>query len=214
MAEDENLEKTQTAKMLEQMQTSWEDIEVSDRSLGFNDLSLEKFRQDLFEELQKKNDFYRNMPKGIFTGFESHTNHQDKMGIAALLKNRTNGLYELIYIDSKGNPILQNQKEVLDFLAEHKEVPRFVDKAIDRGDETALKSLHDMIQAWVESLSTKKVEDSEGNTEEKAGAKTIDLLNKLKVGQKEAVEKAKSEQTTEQEFDATNYDLIVWFIVT
>ncbi len=39
-----------------------------DKSLGFNDLSLENFRQDLYEEIQKKNDFYKNIPKGVFTG--------------------------------------------------------------------------------------------------------------------------------------------------
>lgn len=213
MAEDEDLEKNQTAKMLKQMQTSWDDIEVSDRSLGFNDLSLEKFRQDLFDEMQKKNDFYKNMPKGIFTGFEHHVDHEDATGIAALLKNRENGLHELIYINKDGKEKLQNQKEVLDFLAEHKENPRVVDKAIDNGDEKALNVLHGMIQKWIKALSVKVVEDEAGETKEKAGTKTVDLLNKLKGGQKQALEKIKNDRTVEEEFDVSNYDLIVWFIV-
>jgi len=212
MAEDENLEKTQTAKMLKQMQTSWEDIEVSDKSLGFNDLSLEKFRQDLYEEMQKKNDFYKNMPKGVFTGFKNQINSEDK-GIVALLKNRQNNIYELIYINKDGQAILQNQKEVLDFLSKHKDSPRDVDKAIDIGDEKALKALQNMIQAWVESLSTKDVKSEDGSMEKKAGTKTVDLLNKLKSGQKQALEKVKSSKTVEEEFDIDNYDLIVWFIV-
>jgi len=213
MAEDENLEITQTAKMLKQMQTSWEDIEVSDKSLGFNDLSLEKFRQDLYEEMQKKNDFYKNMPKGIFTGFKNQMDSEDSKGIVALLKNRENDLHELIYIGKKGIVKLHNQKEVLDFLAQHKDSPRVVDKAIDGGEKKALKTLQDMIQAWVKSLSTKEVKNEDGTIEEKAGAKTVDLLNKLKGGQKQALEKVKSKTTVEEEFDVDNYDLIVWFIV-
>jgi len=139
IAEDKNLEKTQIAKMLKQMQTSWEDIEVSDKSLGFNDLSLENFRQDLYEEIQKKNDFYKNIPKGVFTGLGNYINTQDK-GIVAFLKNRQNNLFELIYIDKNGEAILQNQKDILDFLSKHKDSPRVVDKAIDTGDEKAIQS--------------------------------------------------------------------------
>jgi len=212
MAEDENLEKTQTAKMLKQMQISWEDIEISEQSLGFNDLSLEKFRQDLYEEMQKKNDFYKNMPKGVFTGFINNVNQQYK-GIVALLKNRQNNLFELIYINKNGQTILQNQKEILDFLSEHKDSPRNVDKAIDTGDEKALKVLQDIIQSWVKSLSTKTVKKENGEIEKKAGIKTVDLLNKLKNGQKQALEKVKNIKTVEEEFEIDNYDLIVWFIV-
>ncbi len=32
--------------MLEQMQTTWDDIEVSEQGPGFDDLSLERYRQD------------------------------------------------------------------------------------------------------------------------------------------------------------------------
>ena len=56
MAEDENLEKNETAKMLKKLDVSWDDIETSDTSLGFNDLSLEQFRQDLFDEMNNDKD--------------------------------------------------------------------------------------------------------------------------------------------------------------
>jgi ERCC4-related helicase len=213
MAEDDNLEKTQTAKMLKHMQTSWEDIETNDESLGFNDLSLEKFRQDLYEELQKQNEFYKNMPKGVFTGFKSLDKTRSGLSIIALLKNRINSQFELIYIDKKGHNILKNQKEILDFLELHKKLPRDVDKKIDQGDEKALKTLHDMIQNWVKLLSKKEVVDNNGIVKEKAGSKTVDVLNKLKVGQKDTLKQVKKNKTVEDEFEIKNYDLIVWFVV-
>lgn len=40
--------------MLEKLNISWDDIETNDTSLGFNDLSLEQFRQDLLDEMRKK----------------------------------------------------------------------------------------------------------------------------------------------------------------
>ena len=213
MAEDDNLEKTQTTKMLKHMQISWEDIETNDESLGFNDLSLEKFRQELYEELQKQNEFYKNMPKGVFTGFKSLDKTRSGLSIIALLKNRINSQFELIYIDKKGHNILKNQKEILDFLELHKKLPRDVDKKIDQGDEKALKTLHDMIQNWVKSLSKKEVVDNNGIVKEKAGSKTVDVLNKLKVGQKDTLKQVKKNKTVEDEFEIKNYDLIVWFVV-
>ncbi|GHV32962.1 hypothetical protein FACS1894177_09400 [Bacteroidia bacterium] len=39
----------QTPKMLQQLQLTWDDIEDGAETLGFDDLSLERFRQELFE---------------------------------------------------------------------------------------------------------------------------------------------------------------------
>jgi ERCC4-related helicase len=213
IAEDENLEKRQIEKMLKHMQTSWEDIETNDESLGFNDLSLEKFRQDLYDELQKQSHFYKNMPRGVFTGFKSLNNLKNTPAIIALLKNRANSQFELIFIDKNANKILSNQKEILEFLEFHKNQPREVDKNIDQGDEKALKTLHNMIQNWIKSLSKKEIVDNNGVVKETAGSKTVDVLNKLKIGQKDAIKKIKQNQKIEDEFDVKNYDLIVWFIV-
>ncbi len=212
MAEDENLEQTQTAKMLKQMQTSWDDIEVSDSSLGFNDLSLEVFRQDLYNELGDKKEFYENMPQGIFSGFAKHHKMTD-IEIIALLKNRETDQFELVYIDSKGKPVLQNQKEVLDFLAANKTKGRKIPSGIDKGRAKDIAELQNILKKWVDSLSSKTVSDKNGNTKEQAGTKAIDMLNNLKIGKKQTMEKVKKNRTIEEEFDMSNYDLIVWFIV-
>jgi len=108
MAEDENLENRLKSRMMEQMQTSWEDIEVSDQGLGFDDLSLEKYRQDLFEEFNKDKTKYQRMPKGVYSGFKSDKNICSKDGIIALLgypskpeKHRDHiyRVFDIIYID-------------------------------------------------------------------------------------------------------------------
>lgn len=198
MAEDETLEKSQTAKMLEKLNVSWDDIETSDSSLGFNDLSLEQFRQDLLDEMRKKNDFYKNMPKGIFTGFIKNENNPSKTQLIALLKNRKNKQYELIYIDSNGKKILQNQKEVLEFLAEQKDKLRDVSNDIDKGNEEAISQLQQMIYTWA-----KPIKKDKGNQ----------LLAGIMKGSKVSMQRLEENETVEQEFDIENYDLIVWFVI-
>lgn len=199
ISEDEALEQKQKAKMLKQMQTSWDDIEVSDSSLGFNDLSLETFRQDLFEELKAKKDEYTHMPKGLFTGLTKEALPQNQE-LIALLKNRKNNQYELIYIDKNGNKILKNIKEVLEFLHVNKEKPRddegLVD--IDSGKKEAIEPLHEMLKLWAKPLGQEK---------------SNSLLKGLMLGNKSAIEQTKKPTTIEEEFDIDNYDLIVWFVV-
>lgn len=223
ISEDDNLEQKQKAKMMQQMQTTWDDIEVSDKSLGFNDLSLEEFRQDLFNELQKDNEYYKNMPKGVFTGFKADNELNLDSGLIALLgypakppkkKDYTYKHHELIYIDEEGKPILLNQKEVLDFLTHHKEYDRFVPKDIDLGVDESIDKLHNSLKSWVESLSSKDVENSDGTTSKKAGEKTLDVLNKLKFGGKKTVDTIKQSTTIEKEYGEENFDLIVWFTVS
>ncbi|MBD3345707.1 MAG: hypothetical protein GF401_11660 [Chitinivibrionales bacterium] len=105
------------------MQTTWEDIEEHESGLGFNNLSFEDFRQDLLEELQRDEEFYRKMPKRVYTGFNKNTDLCSTDGIIALLgfpskppkavdhEYRT---YDLKYIDKQGKQVLLNQKEVLE----------------------------------------------------------------------------------------------------
>lgn len=211
MSEDKTLEQKQTAKMLAQMEESWDDIEVSDKALGFNDLSLEEFRQDLYGKLQ--NSFYKNMPKGVYTGFYADEQEAEALKLAVLLKNRKNNQFALIYLDKEGKQLLENEKEVLEFLANNKDKTREVPQSIDNGEESSIKELQKIISSWVESLSSKKLENEDGTVEEKAGKQQLDILKGLKDGAKNALTKTKEDGTVEDEFDIKNYDLIVWFVV-
>jgi superfamily II DNA/RNA helicase len=116
MASDANFEDRMNEKMIRQMQTSWEDIEDNQSNLGFDNLSLESYRQDLLSEYKIKNNFYENMPKGIYTGFKVDKTICKQTGIIALLGypakpsktlNYQYQTYDLIYIDMDGNTIQQ-----------------------------------------------------------------------------------------------------------
>jgi len=198
MAEDENLEKTQTAKMLEKLNVSWDDIETNDSSLGFNDLSLEQFRQELLDEMRKKNDFYKNMPKGVFSGFVKD-DISENLELIALLKNRHNGQYELIYVDKNGKSLLQNQKEVLEFLAQNKDKLREVPQTIDSGEIQAIEQLQSMITTWATPIKKDKA---------------TKLLEGIMKGSKNSLNRLEKNETVDKEFDIENYDLVVWMIVS
>lgn len=69
MVHDEEFDQKMNDLMMQQMQVTWDDIEVSDQGLGFDSLSLERYRQDLLAEFNRDKDKYRQMPKGVYTGF-------------------------------------------------------------------------------------------------------------------------------------------------
>lgn len=223
MAEDEALEQKQKARMLEQMQTTWDDIET-ERNLGFDDFSLETFRQELLEELRKNEQFYRSLPNGIYTGFQSLPATMPGTGMIALLGYPSKPpktpdfryrSYDLIFIDYDGKQWLQNQKEVLDALAVHKDCER--DKSglrkTDLGDETEIQKLTGALKLWLKSQSETEEKGEDGAVKVRAGQASLDLINKIKAGSREAITKIKQEGSTTQKYTSENFDLITWFIV-
>lgn len=223
MAEDEDLEQRQKARMMEQMQSSWDEIEVSEQGLGFDNLSLESFRQDLLEELQKNEDYYKSMPNGVYTGFISKKEICPKDGIIALMgypskpqkdpEYKYKG-YELIYVDMNGKAVFLNQKEVLDALSKHKEEPRLVAKPIDEGEPEAIRQLSDALSLWLKSQVVEEELQEDGSVKQKMGKATMDLINKLKTGSKQASEKLKKDGPVAKKYTKENFDLITWFIVS
>jgi len=223
MAEDENLEQTQKARMMEQMQSSWDEIEVNEQGLGFDDLSLEKFRQELLEELRKNENFYKSMPNGIYTGFKGQRDICSEEGVIALLGYPSNPSktlysnykgYELIYINHSGKSILLNQKEVLDALTKHKEEVRYVPQNIDQGEPKSIGHLSSALSTWLKNQANEEEIQEDGTLKRKMSKSTLDVLNKLKAGSKTAIEKLKSEGPASQKFSKGNFDLITWFIVS
>ena len=74
MVEENPLLPKQAEKMLSQLQITWDDIESNEETLGLNDLSLEQFRQELFEFFKQDEEFFKKMPNGVFTGFKFKIN--------------------------------------------------------------------------------------------------------------------------------------------
>lgn len=222
MATDADFEDKMNERMLMQMQTSWDEIEGNESGLGFDNLSLEDFRQDLLAELQKDEKFYKKMPKGVFTGFEADTSICQQKGIIALLGfpakppkalNHEYCTYDLIYINKEGKQVLLNQKDVLDALSQHKDKVRFVPEAIEKGEESAIIELVSTLKKWLEAQLTEEEILADGTVKKRAGSETLDILSKLKTGDSAALSRVKQNITMSDKYQLENFDLITWFIV-
>lgn len=103
---------------------------------------------------------------------------------------------------------------MLDALAKHKEEVRFVPNAIDQGEPKAIEHLSLSIINWIKSQAVEEEIQEDGTVKQKMGKASLDLLNKLKSGSKEAVEKLKTEGTSSQKYAKDNFDLITWSIIS
>ena len=223
IAQNDELEQKQKEKMLRQMETSLDDLEEETENLGMDALSLEKYRQLLYEELEKSKEVYQNMPKGVYTGFINGKGDITKEGLIALLgyparkantKEHTYKEFELIYIDEEGNQKLNNQKEVLEGLTENMNQPRFVPDKIDKGDGQAMQKLSEAVKRWLNKQAYEEEESEDGSKERRMGAEGKDILQKLKHGDKKAFEKVKSGEKISDKYQPENYDLIAWYVIS
>lgn len=157
ISHDEALDLKHNERMLKQMQDSLDDLE-SEKSFGFDDLSLETFRQDLAVELNERRLYYENLPNAIFSGVKyskSNVLNNDK-GIISLLgsppkkaqekKNYKN--LRLIYIDKTGNEILLNDKEILQYLTEVKDLERYGCEKLDVGETSEVNKYANALEKW------------------------------------------------------------------
>jgi hypothetical protein len=222
IAEDETLEQAQKDRMLKQMQSTWDEIETASQTIGFDNLSLEVYRQEL--ELKKNQNYYQSMPCGIYTGFKAVDKVCSQSGIIALLgypsrpSKSIQHVYkghELIYINSDGNQVLMNQKEVLDAIAKHKECVRDNEglRPIDQGDEKTIQTMAASLNEWVMKQAVDEEILEDGTVKQRMGSAQMDLISKLKAGSREAVEILKTSENPSEKFKPENFDLIVWFVV-
>ncbi|QGY42175.1 helicase [Maribellus comscasis] len=223
MAEDENLEIRLKSRMMKQMETTWDDIEVSDESLGFDDLSLERYRQDLREEFNLDKTKYQRMPKGVYSGFKADDSLCSENGIIALMgypakpeKARVHEykVFDLIYINYNGELVLLNQKEVLDVVTHHKDNDRFVPDAIDNGVEPEIKKLVDAIKSYLDNQKADYQKQEDGTVKKVMGKEATDILSKLRKGDRNAITRVKQNIKVDEKFQLENFDLITWFLIT
>lgn len=223
MAHDEDFDRKMNDRMMEQMLITWDDIEVSDQGLGFDSLSLERYRQDLLAEFNRDKDKYRQMPKGVYTGFMGDITTGDRNGIVALLGypakpskklDHQYQVFDLIYIDKSGKLVLNNQKEVLDFLTVNKDQERFVPNVVDRGEQVAIAELVNALKAWLSSQAVQTEVMEDGTVKETMGNETLGVLQGLKKGNKVAIDRIKQNVTVDGKYQLNNFDLITWVLVT
>ena len=223
MAHDEDFDRKMNDRMIEQMSITWDDIEVSDQGLGFDSLSLERYRQDLLAEFNRDKDKYRQMPKGVYTGFVGDVTTGDRNGIVALLGypakpskklDHQYQVFDLIYIDKSGKLVLNNQKEVLDFLNVNKDQERFVPDAVDRGEQVAIAELVNALKSWLSSQAVQTEVMDDGTEKKTMGNAPRELLGKLKKGDKMASATIKQNVKIDEKFQSDNFDLVAWFLVS
>jgi len=220
---EESLDQKMNARMMSQMQTTWDDIEVSDQGLGFDDLSLERYRQDLLDEFNKDKEKYQRMPKGVYSGFKADKTICAENGIIALLgypnrpekaKTHEYKVFDLVYINNDGKMVLLNQKEVLDAITHHKDRDRFVPDGIDKGDETEIQRLVDSLKSFLDNQAAEITEQEDGSTKKVMGKEAKDVLAKLRRGEKSALERVKQNVMVDEKYQLQNFDLITWFLVS
>lgn len=222
MIHDESLDQRMKNRMMEQMQVTFDDLDGND-TFGFDDLSLERYRQDLLEEFNKDKAKYLRMPKGVYTGFKADTSVCAENGLIALLgyparppksPEHEYKVFELIYINKQGKLVLLNQKDVLDALTHHKDKDRFVPDAVDKGDDAAIQELVSAIKAWLDSQASEEQVQEDGTTKKVMGTEAKDLLSKLRKGDKDALSRVKQNVKVDEKFQLDNFDLITWFLVS
>lgn len=200
----------QESKMIEQLQLTWEDIEENEEIFGFDKLSLETFRQELFELFQQKRKELEAIPNGVYTGFKRVENLFSKPareGLLALIgypKNETASethKYEklhLLFADYNGKVVFHNDIDILTFLRNHKKIERFVPKDIDDSKPEVLKQLALILTEW---LNYKSKESS---------VETIkDLFSRGVTDQTKP-----SHLKIEELYRPENFDLITWIVVS
>ena len=221
MIDDETLDKRLKNKMLEQMETTFDDLE-GDESFGFDDLSLERYRQDLYEEFEKNKQVYLTMPKGVYSGFVAKEEVPREQSIVSLMgypskpsksPDHRYKTYELVYTDTKGQSLLLNQKEVLEFLRLHKGEERYVPDAIDAGKPEAIDKLAKALAIWLDKQAVSIAKNEDGTEKRKAGSAAVDLLNKIASGSKSATREIKQGKVTDR-YKPENYDLLAWMLVS
>ena len=203
-ADAPDLESRQVARMLEQMKVSMEDIETRGENFGFNNLSLERFRQDWLYAQRAARENFCAIPNGVFTGFKSET---AAPGLVALLGSpvRAPGSAErykdlrLAYINGKGEPVLSRHDDILQLLATHKDAPRRVSAALETGDPAAVSALSKNLRDWLEKEGLKT-----------ATADIVDIFTGTATPVKMAAKTARAEE----EFQAHNFELVCWFMVS
>ena len=223
--ENDKFEREQTEKMLLKLEKSYENIENNTNSISFDVLSLEAFRQDLSSQFDlQRNREIEQMPKAIYSGIVKNNNWLTQNGIVALIgypskpagvRNFNYSSFDLIYIDKSGNPILNNQKEILNGLMQSKNQARNDNglKFIDEGISSEIEILKNSIKTWLNNQAVKIVETQEGETIEVAGNDDLKLLQDLKKGKKSAKQKIKQGIAGSQKHNPNNCDLIVWLYV-
>jgi superfamily II DNA or RNA helicase len=215
MVEENPLLPKQAQKMLEQLQITWDDLEVSDETLGLNDLSLEQFRQELFEFFKKNEEFFKKIPNGVYTGFKFKSNKKWKempdsvvavLGYPKRPDEAAYHIYDEIHLmhqpfeEGKNSKlVLNNNQEILSLLRNHKLEIRYVPKKIEKGEKAVLDKLSNAVSDWLIA---------------QAIPVAMNQIQDLFTGDSKPQKISPEQKKLEDKFKSDNFDLINWFVIS
>lgn len=174
--------------------------EQGEETFGLHDLSLETFRQDLVDMLKENEQYYRDMPNGIYSGFRTEDDlfQQIPESIVALVRQKDTGEMHLVLRPVEDNrdevQIKEyNKQEILSLLRTKLNISRYVPSAIDKADTEAIANLRAIMQRWMT---------------EKAPKAATTAVKDLFAG----VKKVKEPQgkLVEDHYKPENLELVVW----
>jgi hypothetical protein len=185
-------------KLLDDVMETGQD--QGEETFGLHDLSLETFRQDLVDMLKEQEQYYREMPNGIYSGFRTEDDlfQQVPESIVALVRQKDTGEMYLILRpveDSRDEKVVRefNKQEILSLLRSKLNIGRFVPTAIDKAEPEAINKLRAIMQTWLDEKAPKAATDD-----------VIDLFG--------GVKKTKTPQNNlvEDSFKPDKLELLVW----
>ena len=207
---DNPLLDSQTQKLLEQLRdNSISDIE-SVQTVGLHDFSLESFRQDLVEYLNKNKEFFKKMPKGAYSGFELAPNLFEDVpeSLVAVIgypkknPNKKEQRYEKLYlmcqpVEANARTVMEevNMAQVLDFLRKNKLQSTKLPEWIEKPSQEKINKLTGIIKSWMEK---------------QVPAAAADVLEGFALGNVAT----QDGRLLEDKFKVENFDLIAWEYVS
>lgn len=212
MVNDNPLQDKNADRLLEELtKNSISDIE-SPHTLSLKDFSFETYRQDLVDYYGIKQDFYRRIPNGVFSGFINQSVDFPDMpeSLVALVgypkkqEGKKDHVYTELYIicqpvnsDIEWKEI--NKAEVLEFLRKNKNADRNIPSWITDLDTDRISRLSEVLKQW---MKLKAPQQAINNIKDKLNRKNI------------SSPADKKQQLLEEKFQLKNFDLIVWEYVT
>lgn len=186
-------------KLLDDVMETGQD--QGEETFGLHDLSLETFRQDLVDMLKANEQYYREMPNGIYSGFRTEDDLFDQIpeSIVALIRQKDTGEMHLVLRpveDSREEKAIKeyNKQEILSLLRTKLNIGRFVPSAIDKAEPEAINKLHAIMQRWLDEKAPKAATED-----------VIDLFGGVVKKNKDSQKKL-----VEDNFKPENFELLVW----
>ena len=197
-----------TQKLLEQMQNNISDIEQP-QTVTLANLSLETFRRDLLDYLNKNKDFFQRMPIGSYSGFRTNEGDTIPESLVALVgyphrkPNECDNRYEHLYLicqpaDEASPSTVEevNVAEILDFLRNNKEQPTSFPEWLARPKKANVGRLSLILKQWMKKqLPIVGVQMSKDRLMRKGTTPS---------------EQGSNAPLLEDQFKFENFDLIVW----